>query len=62
MFLCVGVFVSYTMYMCTVCVPGAQGGQKRALGFLDLELQKVMSHKVGPGNETLVFRKSSKTS
>lgn len=36
--------------MCTMCVPGAYRGQKRALDPLQLMLQIVVSHHVGIGN------------
>ena len=36
----------------TMCVPGACGGQKRVSDPLELELQKVVSHRVGAGNGT----------
>ena len=51
---------NYFVFMCTVAIPGAHRGQKRALGPLELELQKVMIHHAGP--RTLVFCRSSKTS
>lgn len=37
----------YAMY-----VPGAHGGQKRALDIQELELQKIVSCPVGSRNET----------
>lgn len=36
--------------MCTICVSGAYGSQKKVLDFLDLQLQDVVSSHVGPGN------------
>lgn len=36
--------------MCTMCVPGAIGSQKRDLDFLKLESQMVVSHCVGARN------------
>jgi hypothetical protein len=38
--------------MHTMCVLGAQGGQKRASESLELELGTVVSHCVGAGNRT----------
>lgn len=36
--------------MCTVFVPGAQGGQKKALDLLELELQTVVFCRIGARN------------
>ena len=36
------------VYMCTLGMLGAQGGQNKALDPLKLELWKVVSHYVGP--------------
>ena len=36
--------------MCTMCMPGAFGGQKRALDPLELELQMAVSHHPGVRN------------
>lgn len=41
------VFVLMHVYVYTVCLPGALGGQKNASGPLDLEGQAVASHHVG---------------
>ena len=41
--------------LCTSCVFGACGGQKRALDALELELQMVVSHHMGAGNQTQVL-------
>lgn len=38
--------------MGTTCVSGALGGQKKALGPLELELRMFVSHQVGAGNWT----------
>lgn len=46
--LCVWVFCLHVC-LCTTCVPGAC--RKKSLCPLRLELQKVVSHCVGPGNE-----------
>jgi hypothetical protein len=37
------------MYIDIPCVPGAQGGQKKALDLLGLEFQTVVSHHVDAG-------------
>ena len=37
------------------CMPSAPRGQKRASHLPELELQMVVSHLVGAGNETHVF-------
>jgi hypothetical protein len=51
--------------MC-VCVPHvcpvSRGGQKRALDPQELELQMVVSHHVGVGEQTWVLCKSNKCS
>lgn len=39
--------------MCMMCVPDAQGSQKKALNPLALELQVVLSCSVGTGNGVL---------
>lgn len=39
----------FECFACTMCVPGAGGGQKRVLDPLELELQVVGSHHVGVG-------------
>lgn len=41
--------------VCTACVPGVQGHEKRALGPLTLELRMVVSHPVDTGNQTQVI-------
>jgi hypothetical protein len=48
--LCVWLFCLH-VYLCTMYVPGAQGGQKRALDSLELKLQTVVSHSVGAGTQ-----------
>lgn len=48
--------------LCTTCVPGALGGQKRTADSLELELKMEMIHHVGAGNRIQVFYKSSKCS
>jgi hypothetical protein len=35
------------VYLCTICVSGAHGDQKKVLNPLELELQMVMSCHVG---------------
>lgn len=42
-----------------VCATFAQGGQKRASGPLELEVQAVVSCHVGASNQTLILCKSS---
>lgn len=39
------------MYVCTICVSGAQISQKRVLYPLELELKLVSSHHVGAGDQ-----------
>lgn len=39
--------------MCTVYVPGAYGGQKRASDPLDIKSWMVLRHSVGAGNRNL---------
>lgn len=46
--------------MCTMCVPSAQGGQKKLSDPLKLELWKVVNHSVVVGNSNWVLWKSSK--
>lgn len=43
------------IYVCTTCVPDACRGHKRALSFLELELQKAVNPHAGAGNQTQVF-------
>lgn len=38
------------VYMCTMCIPGAYGSQKRSLDSLGLEWWRVVSHRVGAGS------------
>jgi len=45
--------------LCSMCVPGACRGQRKALGPLVLELQTVVSCYVVPGTRTWVLWKSS---
>lgn len=46
----------------SMCMPSSLEGQKKALGFLELELQIVMGHHVGAKNHTWVFCKSRQCS
>lgn len=46
--------------MCTPCMPDAQEGQKTVSDPLEVELQMVVSQRVGVGNQTLVFPKTDK--
>lgn len=48
--------------MYTICVPGVYQDPKRALYFLELELQMVVSHPVGAEKQTWVLRKRNKSS
>lgn len=45
--------------MCIMCKLGARGGQKRGLDLLELELQIVVNHYVGAGNQTWVLSKNN---
>lgn len=45
--------------LCTVCMPGSFGGQKRVFCSLELELETVVSHWVGAENLTWALCKSS---
>lgn len=56
--MCMGVL---TACMCK-CACNAHAGQKRALDAQELELETVVSHLVGVGNQTLGLCKSSKWS
>ena len=44
------ILLECVLPVCVACACGAQGGQKRAFGPLDLELWMVMNHGVGAGN------------
>lgn len=49
------------IYLCTTCMPTActtTGGQQRVLDPLELELQMVVSHCVGTGNQAQVLCKN----
>lgn len=43
-------FFCLNVCLCSICVPGIHGGQKRALDALELELGIVVNHHVGAGN------------
>lgn len=45
----------YSPQACT-----SRGGQERTFNSLVLELQRVVSHDMGAGNQTWVFQKSSR--
>ena len=47
------------IYECTTCVPGAPGGQKRALDPLELKLHMVGNDHVGAGNQIQVLCKGN---
>jgi hypothetical protein len=55
-----GVLPAYGL--CTIWVPGAHRGQKKGLGLLNLELQKVVSHHVGTGIGTQTLCENSQCS
>ena len=44
------------VHMCTLCMPGAQGGQKITKGLLEVELQTPVSCYVGAGNQTRALK------
>ena len=48
--ICVGVCMGVCIYVCTLCVCSAQRGQKRVLGPLGLELQRLRSCYIGARN------------
>lgn len=56
--MCVGIFAE--IYMCTMCVPGVQRDQKKALDSLKVKLETVVlvSSYVGPGNQVWSLQKS----
>lgn len=58
--LCIGIFFLHVC-MCTVSVPGAQGGQKKLLNALELQPQVSVSH-VDARNQTLGLCKNTKCS
>ena len=47
------------MYVRTMCVPGTHRAQKNVLDPLEVELQMVLSHYVGVGNQTWVLCKGN---
>jgi hypothetical protein len=47
--MCMGVFHLHVC-MCTTCLSGTRGGQKRVLAPLEMELQTVVSCHVGAEN------------
>ena len=56
---CLCVCVSVCLCLCTICIPAAQRGQKRASDSLKLELQMVVSHHMGAGNQILVSQRAA---
>lgn len=50
------------MNVLPACVPGVHGSQKRALDPLELELQTIVSHLAGSGNQTQVLYSNNKCS
>lgn len=45
--------------MCTICISGAHGGQKRALNPQEISFQIVVSHHVNVGNQIPIMWESS---
>lgn len=52
--LCLWVFCLH-LYLCTMCLPSAQGSQKRALALLELGMLTVVNCHVGSGSWTESF-------
>ena len=50
--LCVWLFC---LHLCTMCISGTHSDQKRTLNGLELEIQKIINHHVGAGNQTWVL-------
>ena len=48
---------SLPVHLCTICVPGTHGGQKRTLDSLEPELKRVVGHHGSAGNQ---FRSSAR--
>lgn len=46
--------------ICTICLPGALGEQRRALDTLELELQVIVNCHLDSRNQTQVLCKSNK--
>jgi hypothetical protein len=59
--LCMWVFCLLA-YLCTTCMSGALGGQKKMSDLLELKLWPIVSYHVGTGDQTQVFWKSSQCS
>lgn len=51
----------FCLCVCVWCMPDSKGGQKRMPDPVELESQMVVSHRVGPGNQTWVFLKNKRT-
>lgn len=47
--MCMGVFLY--LILCATSVPAAYRGQKRVSDLLELQLQMIMNHHVGAGNQ-----------
>lgn len=57
-----GVFIYFNftyVFLCTVCTPGALGGQKRAWDALALKFQIIVNCPLGAGNGTHDLYKNS---
>lgn len=46
--------------VCNICMPSGQGGQKRALHLLELNLQMFLSHNMGAEIQIWVLRQNNK--
>lgn len=58
-YLCVWVFHLHVC-VCTACVPDTHKGQNTASdAHLELELQTIVSYRLGAGNQTYVLSKNS---
>lgn len=60
-FMCMSVLPVY-MYVSTMSMSDARGGQKKELDPLELELWRIVSYRVGAENRTQVLCKSNKCS
>jgi hypothetical protein len=58
--MCIGLLLHECLSV--MCVSGVHRGQKKALDFLELEFQTVLSHYVGAGNQAQVYWISSQCS
>ena len=51
----IDLFYVWMFCLCSTCMPGSLGGQKTASDLLELELKRIVSHKVDAGNRTCVL-------